>query len=281
MDYELLDCGEGRKLERFATARVVRPAPAATGPVRDAAAWADPDLEFVRPEGSARAGTWIRHRPPPAPWIVASAGVRFELAPAPAGQVGLFPEQEPLRERLGAWLRDRAEPGAFVLDLFGFTGGTTIAAAAAGAVVTYVDGAKAMVPRLRANLSLNGLGDAPVRSLTEDAARFVAREVRRRRTYRVIALDPPTFGRGKGGTAFHIERDLDALLADVRRLLSDGPSVVLLTAHTESWTASRLASHLDRAFRGRPGRTDSGELALRAASGATLPSGLFAWRETS
>jgi 23S rRNA (cytosine1962-C5)-methyltransferase len=280
-DIELIDCGEGRKLERFASVRVVRPAPAATAPVRDAAAWDDPDLEFVRRDASSPTGEWITRRPPPSPWLVTSAGVRLELAPAPAGQLGIFPEQAPLRQRLAAWLTDRGEIGAPVLDLFGFTGGTTITAAAAGADVTFVDGAKPMVPRLRANLAHNGLAEAPVRSITEDVLRFVAREVRRRRAYRVIALDPPTFGRGKGGTAFHIERDLDVLLGDVRRLLLDGPSVVLLTAHTEGWTASRLVAQLERAFRGRPGRTDSGELALRAASGARLPSGLFAWRETT
>lgn len=279
-DYELIDCGGGRKLERFGAVRVVRPAPAATAPPRDDAAWADPDLEFVR-AGSGGAGEWIRRAPLPSPWLVESAGVRLELMPAPAGQLGLFPEQAPTRERLAAWLRGRGEPETPVLDLFAFTGGTTLAAAAAGASVTWVDGAKAMVPRLRANLAHNGLAGAPVRSFTEDAARFVAREVRRGRGYRVIALDPPTFGRGRGGASFHIERDLDVLLADVRRLLLDGPSVVLLTAHTEAWTASRLASRLERAFRGRPGRVDAGELTLRAASGAALPSGLFAWRETN
>jgi len=280
----LLDCGDGRKVERFGDVRVVRPAPAAREAPRDPRAWEGADLEYVRADpargGDEDDGRWVVRSAVPDPWIVESAGARFELGCTPAGQVGLFPEQAPLRERLAAWLRARGGPPARVLDLFGYTGGTTLAAAAAGAEVTYVDGARPMVGWMRRNLSLNGLDAAPVRSIPEDARRFVDRELRRDRRYDVVTLDPPSYGRGPAGPAFRIERDLDGLLADVAGLLAR-PGLVVLSAHTEAWTNARLESSLERAFAGRPARADAGELALRAESGVVLRSGVFAWWETA
>lgn len=282
-DHALLDCGGGRKLERFGTVRVVRPAPAATGPVRDPSAWTDADLEYVRSRAvrgrGEGEGRWVVRRPAPDPWVVESGGIRFELACTPAGQVGLFPEQTALRERLGEWLRQRSPSPVRVLDLFAYTGGSTLAAAAAGAQVTYVDAARGMVGWMRRNLMLNGLTDAPVRSLAEDARRFVEREVRRDRRYDAVILDPPSFGRGPGGAAFRIETDLDGLLGTIVRLVAPR-GLVLLSAHTEAWTDARLASSLERAFDAAPARVQSGELTLEADSGAKLPSGVFAWWET-
>lgn len=278
-DYSLLDCGAGRKLERFGDVRVVRPAPAAEeAPRHPAAAWAEADVEYVQQDG---AGEWRVHRAVPEPWRVECGGTHFELACASAGQVGLFPEQTPLRRRLGEWLGRRPGEPARVLDLFGYTGGSTLAAAAAGAEVTYVDGARAAVARMRGNLALNGLADAPVRSLAEDAMRFVVRETRRERTYDVVILDPPSYGRGPDGATFHIGRDLDELLGHVRGLLLGRPALVVATAHTKPMAPSRLAAQLSRALDGLPGQTEAGRLTLRAESGAELPSGVFAWREVA
>lgn len=275
-DYELLDCGGGLKLERFGDVRVIRPAPGVPGPIRSAESWRNAQLEFRR---DRRPGTWIRHSEIPDPWIVESSGTLFSLDATPTGQVGLFPEQAGLRVRVRDWLAARPPESRRMLDLFGHTGGHTLAAAGAGAHVTYVDGARATVAWMRRNLEINGLADAPVRSIAEDVARFVERETRRKSVYDAIVLDPPSFGRGPDGKRFQIERDLDGLLANVRRLLVDGPALAVLTAHTESWTDRRLAGRLDWAMRGRSGETESGELVLEATSGTQLPSGLWAVRE--
>ena len=272
-DYELLDLDDGRKLERFGTVTVARPAPAARGPHRaERSLWESADGWYAD-------GAWSFRRDPPDPWIVESAGVRLALEPRPSGQVGLFPEQEGRRRRMAENLRGATGEPPRVLDLFAYTGGSTLVAAAAGAAVTHVDAARGITETARRNAALNGLEKAPIRWITDDVARFVARELRRRSRYDAIVLDPPTFGRGPQGEVWKIEKHLDDLLRECAELLSDRARFVALTAHTESWTAEGLAGRLDRALTGRGGVTESGALRLEAASGATLPAGLFAWRD--
>ena len=153
---------------------------------------------------------------------------------------------------------------------------TAVSAAGAGAEVTFVDGARTNLARARANFERNGLAEAPIRSIAEDVKRFVGREVRRGSRYDAVILDPPSFGRGPRKEVWKIERDLDALLADCRQLLTDRPRFVLLSAHTESWTARQLAGRLRGAVRGVGGRTESGDLSLTSATEQTLASGIYA-----
>jgi 23S rRNA (cytosine1962-C5)-methyltransferase len=278
LDYALLDLDVGRKLERFGLATVARPDPAAAAaPARDGDAWGGADAEFVREGGTG----WKIRRPLPEPWIVRSAGAEFLLELAPAGQVGFFPEQAPLRERVARLVRAAVARGASprALDLFGYTGGTTIAMAAAGAQVTFVDAVRASVGWARRNFERNGLGAAPIRSIAEDAAKFVAREVRRGSRYDAVVLDPPSFGRGPKGEVWKLEADLDALLAACRALLTVDPLFLLITAHTEGWSAARLAERLEHALSGVPARVDRGDLELRSAGGGTLRAGVFALAE--
>jgi len=283
-DHELLDLERGRKLERFGAATVVRPAPAAEGeaqlPRRE---WEEAHAEFVRDGRGGPGGAWHIRRPLPDPWTARSAGAEFLLEAAPSGQVGLYPEQAALRTRIAAIVRAAAEGGRTprALDLFGYTGGTTMAMAGAGAEVTFVDASRGSVGWARRNFARNALAEAPIRSIAEDVARFVAREERRGNRYDVVTLDPPSFGRGPKGEVWKIERDLDALLAACRELLSPEPLLVLVTAHTESWTAVQLGARLDRALAGVPGRTTSGELLLTTAAGRSLRAGIFALRETA
>jgi 23S rRNA (cytosine1962-C5)-methyltransferase len=275
-DYALLDLGEGQKLERFGAVVVARPDPAASGvPALDDAEWSAADADFLRD------GSWRIRRPLPEPWVVRCAGAEFLLEPAPGGQVGVFPEQAPLRERVSAMVRDAVRRGAAprALDLFGYTGGTTMALAAAGASVTFVDASRGAVGQARRNFARNGLDAAPIRSIAEDAATFVAREARRGSRYDVIVLDPPSFGRGPKGEVWKLEQDLDALLAGCRALLTETPLFVLVSAHTEGWTAERIAGRLARALDRAPAGIDRGELELRAAGGGVLPAGIFAFAE--
>jgi 23S rRNA (cytosine1962-C5)-methyltransferase len=156
-----------------------------------------------------------------------------------------------------------------------------MAAAGAGAEVTMVDGARGTVGWARRNFERNGLGEAPIRSIAEDAARFVEREARRGARYDAIVLDPPSYGRGPKGRTWKIERDLDGLLRACTELLTREALFLLVTAHTETWRMGELAGRLDAAAAARSGETGCGDLMLRAEDGRRLRAGIFAWRDFS
>ncbi|MAF26831.1 MAG: class I SAM-dependent methyltransferase [Gemmatimonadota bacterium] len=277
--YELLDAGDGARLERFGAVATVRPAPAARASrLAPPDAWTAADAVY-HPGDRGKGGAWEARGTLPDPWAVRSAGLRMRLRLAPSGQVGLFPEQEALRERIGALLHAQAaalgEPPR-VLNLFAYTGGTTLAAAAAGARVAHVDAARGVVSWARENAALNALDSAPIRWIADDARRFVTREARRGRRYDAVLLDPPTFGRGTKGESWKIERDLPGLLEACASLLSGPQSLLLLTAHTTGWRAGRLSRSLRDAFSRLPIRVESGTMELAAVSGARLPAGCWA-----
>lgn len=262
--YELLDCGDGRRLERFGERIVDRPAPAAFQPARMAsAAWADADLRFQRESG------WSR---PAEPWTVTVDGVTLELRPTSTGGVGMFPEHALewpfLREALAG-----AEAPS-VLHLFAGTGATTLALARTGAAVTHVDASRPAVAWARHNAELSSLSHAPVRWIVDDALVFTRREARRGRRYDGIVLDPPSFGHGPGGRRWELRDALPDLLDAVAAVASDD-AFVLLTAHTTGLVEDGLADALDDAFHGR-GAIATEPVELVATSGATLPSGVAA-----
>jgi 23S rRNA (cytosine1962-C5)-methyltransferase len=274
--YELLDAGAGRRLERFGALVLDRPAPGATAPPRrDPTAWGAASARFERRPGASEGG-WTSAEAIPERWTIAIEGVSLELRPTPAGQVGLFPEHRDVARWAGdqaiAAGRTLGRPAA-VLNLFAYTGLATLLLARAGAHVAHVDASRPAVAWARRNAALSGLEDRPIRWLVEDAARFVAREVRRRRRYDGVVLDPPTYGHGPGGAAWRLEDDLGPLLAGIRPLLAGAATFVACTAH-----ATGLAPDvLDRLLRegldlgSRP--IDVRELVLVAASGARLPTG--------
>jgi 23S rRNA (cytosine1962-C5)-methyltransferase len=273
--YELLDAGDGRRLERFGEVVVDRPAPMAEEPPRDPSAWARADMRFDRYVG----WTAIADDEPQA-WEIVEGDLRFELRPTETGQVGLFPEQAPNRAWVRAAVADvlRGDGPPAVLDLFAYTGAMTLASAASGASVTHVDGSRPTVAWARRNAELSGLADRPIRWIVDDVEAFVAREQRRERRYDAVVLDPPSYGHGgrAGGGGWRLEQRLDALLARCADLTGEDPAFVLLTAHTPGFGPDRLASELAGAF-GRPERSvDSGELGIRARSGAHLRLGAYA-----
>ena len=268
--YELLDAGDGRRLERFGALIVDRPAADADEPARDPDAWRSADLEFVRGRGWAAASGDV-----PASWQVDDGDLRFELRPTPTGQVGLFPEQSPNR----AWVRDAIAgmpPGAAVLNLFAYTGAASLSAAAAGASVTHVDGSRPAVGWARRNAELSGLADRPIRWIVDDVEAFVGREGRRGRRYDAVVLDPPSYGHGAGGRTWRLEERLPGLLALCAGLTGDRPAFVVLTAHTPGFGPDRLGDELAAAFRRRAADADVGTLGLRARSGAHLRLGAYA-----
>ena len=275
-DYELLDAGDGRRLERFGQAVVDRPAPTATGPRRDWAAWRGATLRFDPGRGWHAAAGDEMLDPGIAEsgigsWPVRLEGLHMELRPTASGGLGIYPEH---RAQI-AWLEQqieahggRGEP-ARVLNLFAHTGLLTLAAARAGAAVVHVDASKGAVDWARRNAALSGLDDRPVRWLVDDAAGFVAREARRGRRYQGLVLDPPSFGRA-GRRHWKLEDELAALLAASRAIATDD-AFVLLTAHTTGIHGSDLAAVLTEAF--GPGSWEVDRMALAAVSGARLELG--------
>jgi 23S rRNA (cytosine1962-C5)-methyltransferase len=268
--HELIDVGDGRRLERFGDLIVDRPAPAADEPRRDPDAWAAADLRYDRYVG------WTSVTDAePTPWIVEEGDLRLELRPTETGQVGLFPEQGMNRSWVRAAVQEiGGEPR--ILNLFAYTGAMSLAAAAAGAAVAHVDGSRPTVAWARRNAELSGLADRPIRWLVDDVATFVGREIRRERRYDAVILDPPSYGHGARSTTWRLEERLDGLLDSCAELTGDDPAFALLTAHTPGFGPDRLADALAGTFGRRPAEVEAGDLALRARSGAYLRLGAWA-----
>ncbi len=278
-DYELLDSGDGRKLERFGHLRLERPcAQAIWRPALAAAVWAAADAGFDRKEGNR----WHNRSRLPEFWDADIGGVRFRLSSTDFGHLGVFPEQR----RLWGWSRRVLRQTAVgrelsVLNLFAYSGGATLAAAQAGARVCHLDASKQMVARARENAGINGLEAAPIRWIVDDVTEFLKREARRGSRYDAIILDPPTYGHGSKGQIFKIERDLCGLLDLCQALLSEQPLFVILSCHTPQCQAGVLANLL-RDLRGGGGgfALDAGEMCLTGAPEVKpLPCGTYAvWR---
>ena len=239
--YELLDSGDGRKFERFGDIRLVRPCSQAMWrPQLSPAEWNKADASFDREEGNA----WHGRARLPKEWTIETAGIRFRLSGTDFGHLGIFPEQR----ASWRWLRGVVKKGMSVLNLFAYSGGSTMASALAGASVCHVDAAKGMVEWARKNAALNGLDGHPIRWIVDDAHAFMRREIRRGHRYDGIILDPPTFGRGANGQLYKIERDLKETLSLVRDLLSEKPAFVLFSSHTPGLTLKVAENILSQAF---------------------------------
>jgi 23S rRNA (cytosine1962-C5)-methyltransferase len=275
--YELIDAGGGARLERFGTHVTDRPHGGAYGERRAPERWVDADLRFDRDAGWS--GPALAEATED--WRATIGDADLLLRPTDAGQVGAFPEHAAMLP----WLRERVElrratapdgdPPLQILHLFAYTGLVTLAVAAAGAAVAHVDAARPAMAWARRNAALNGLEDAPIRWLVDDARAFVARERRRGSRYGGIVLDPPSYGHGASGKPWRLDDDLDPLLADCRAILSpDG--FLLVTAHTEHLGADQLAGRLGLALRRAPADIETGDLRLDATSGASLALGVFA-----
>ncbi len=164
------------------------------------------------------------------------------------------------------------------MNLFAYSGGSTLAAARAGAEVCHVDASKGMVDWARKNAALNQLEDKPIRWIVDDVTKFLERELRRENKYDLLILDPPSYGRGAKGEVFKIESDLPNLLALLQKLLSDQPLGVLLSCHTPELTPISLHHLMQQAFSDQGGRIDQGEMQLRGADDTLpVPSGSFSW----
>ena len=267
-DYALLDSGNGQKLERFGSFTFVRPEPQAMwAPRRRETDWQAADGRFVASQGRGdddeEAGGWTLSETLPSQWQVGYDGLRFLARPTPFRHLGFFPEQAPhwnwcasLIDGFIAW-HGRAPR---ILNLFAYSGVASLHAARAGAEVAHVDASRKAIAQAFENRDEAGLEAAPIRFITEDAGRFVEREIRRGRTYDGILLDPPKYGRGPKGERWQIEADLMPLLRGCRDLMSETPLFLLLTIY--AIRASSQAAHYALAdmMAGAGGSVSSGEL---------------------
>ena len=271
-DYGLLDSGHGRKLERYGRFRFIRPEPQAM--------WAPAspewhaDGEFIAASDDEGGGRWqLGRNVPREGWPLAWQDVRFTALCTPFRHLGFFPDMAPQ----WTWMRDQVQAHDEVLNLFGYTGVGTLALAARGARMVHVDASKKSVEAGRANAALAGMSEKPIRWLVDDAAKFVAREVRRGRRYDGIFLDPPKFGRGPEGEVWRLEENLPGLVADCRKLLDERSRFLVLTVYAVRMSAIAIAELLRQATDGLGGVIEAGEMAVREeARGLLLPTAIFA-----
>ena len=278
--YQLLDFGEGRKLERFGPYILDRPSPAAERFTRRRAGiWSQAHGVYERTSGDR--GRWTSAVDLPATWSVRHGQLEFELKRTEFGHLGVFPEQAENWDWLARELAESQAP-VKVLNLFAYTGGSTLAAAAAGAQVVHVDSAANTVAWARRNAALSGLTQSPIRWITEDAPTFVERELRRGNTYNAVILDPPSYGHGPKGEPWKLEEHLGGLLQSCGKLIAAEPKFVLLTSHSPGLQPADLASSVSAVMGEVRGDVSAEALAPRSEAGHALPSGIVVrWRANS
>lgn len=276
-DYGLVDSGHDRKLERYGPYRFIRPEPQALWTPR-LGEW-DAHGEFVPGSDEDGGGRWRFDKPVPREgWELAWGDARFAAQCTPFRHLGFFPDMAPVWDWMGERLDGRTD--AATLNLFGYTGVGTLALSVHGPV-THVDASKKSVAQARANASLSGMAERPIRWIVDDAVKFTAREVRRGRRYDGIILDPPKFGRGPDGEVWRLEEHLPGLVAGCRRLLDADSRFLFLTVYAVRMSSLAIAGLLAEAFADLPGVIEHGDLAVREerADGRLLPTAIFArWR---
>ena len=271
-DYELIDCSQGEKLERWGDYTLVRPDPQAIWktPRRDRR-WNSSDGRYERSRTGG--GSWDKHDLP-ASWQISYGELRFNVKPMNFKHTGIFPEQAANWDFIMRKIRGSDRPVS-VLNLFAYTGAATVAALAAGASVCHVDAAKGMVAWAKENAAASGVADRPVRWIVDDCAKFVEREIRRGRRYDAIIMDPPSYGRGPGGEVWKLEDSLWDFVSLTAGVLSDDPLFVIINSYTTG-LAPAVPSYISQSILPRRcgGRSESAELGLPVtASGLCLPAG--------
>lgn len=275
-NYSLIDSGNGLKLERFGSFLIERPCSQAIWqPQMPRADWNKADALFTR-ENNAK---WTHRNPNTrSAWSIEAAGIKFKIDPTDFGHLGIFPEQQDFWNWIRATIANAKAKGREkieVLNLFAYSGGSTLAAAQGGAHVCHLDASKGMVAWARENALLNQLEQAPIRWMIDDVGKFLTRELRRGKRYDAIILDPPSFGRGSKGEVFKIEEHIIGILQQCKELLSDQPLFLLFSAHTPGFTPIVMRHLLQQVL--EKGEIEEGEMLINGEGNAfSLPSGTYA-----
>ena len=277
-DYRLLDTSAGERLERWGSVVLIRPDPQVIwNTPRADPVWKQADAHYLR--SASGGGHWERRRQTAASWTLSYRELRFQIKPTDFKHTGLFPEQAVNWDWMDARIRAAAQNRPVsVLNLFAYTGGATLACAAAGAEVCHVDASKGMVGWARENAALSGLQDRPIRWIVDDCKKFVQREIRRGHRYDAIVMDPPSYGRGPSGEVWHLEEQIYDLLQLCAGALSDRPLFFLLNSYTTGLSAATMAYLLSVTVgNGRIGRVSAEEIGLPVdRTGLALPCGCTA-----
>lgn len=281
-DYELIDSGEGEKLERLGDVVMIRPDPQALWLRAHPELWNTADVHYVRT--GAKTGEWKRlsqkAKTLPESWEIEFGDLHFEVYLSSFKHIGIFPEHKPNWE----WFRTQIEHNKegrkeliTVLNLFGYTGGASLACAQAGAQVTHVDSSKSSVTSANRNAELSGLKDKPIRWILEDAFAFVQKELRRGKTYDAILMDPPSFGHGTKGEVWKIEKQFTDLVSDAIKLLSPQPVFFAINGYAAGYSPIAYANNIHILKERFEGEIEYGELTIQESqTKRLLPAGIFA-----
>jgi len=274
-DFEIIASGGGEKLERWGHVFLLRPDPQAIWSAKlDFSKFEKLNAKYTR--SASGGGSWEIVRKFKDEWTVGYRDLKFIISPTSFKHTGLFPEQAVNWDVVSGILKK----GATVLNLFGYTGGATVACAKAGAVVTHVDASKGMVEVCKRNCKLNNLPDTSVRFIVDDCIKFVEREIRRGKKYDGIIMDPPSFGRGANGEVWKIEEHLDYLVRKCVEVLSDKPLFFLINSYTTGLQPTVMKNILATNLK-KHGMIEAYEIGLPTNEGIVLPAGcsaLATWR---
>ena len=275
-DYELIDCSEGERLERWGDHILIRPDPQIIWSTpKNNRLWRSADARYLR--SSTGGGRWEVYRPLPESWSVRCGNLTFHVKPMGFKHTGVFPEQAVNWILTAEQIKKAARP-IKMLNLFAYTGCATVSALAAGASVTHVDASRGMVAWAKENAAASGVGDCPVRWLVDDCKKFVERELRRGNKYDIILMDPPSYGRGPGGEVWKIEDEIFPLCSLCAGLLSEDPVLFMINSYTTGLSPSVMRYILSSVLpKGLGGGVASDEIGLPVTeSGLVLPSGAAA-----
>ncbi|HAA42633.1 MAG TPA: SAM-dependent methyltransferase [Ruminiclostridium sp.] len=274
-DYELIDTGDGEKLERWGKYILRRPDPQIIWPIREESGlWKKADAVYHR--SSKGGGQWSFKKKLPQRWEISYKGLFFFVEPTGFKHTGIFPEQAVNWD----WIIEKisSSPRKInVLNLFAYTGGATVAAAYAGASVCHVDAAKGMVKWAKENLALSGLSDRPVRFIVDDVIKFVKREQRRGNKYDAVIMDPPSYGRGPRGELWKIEDSLFMFVEECLKVLSPKPLFFLINSYTTGFSPTVMSNILKMTVQKKyKGTITCGEVGIPATkTGVILPCGIY------
>jgi 23S rRNA (cytosine1962-C5)-methyltransferase len=281
-DYALLDTGDGMKLERYGAYTLARPDPQVIWSKAHPEAWVNADASYKRDTGHGGkfGGVWQKSPAVPSEWRVAYGGNTFIVRPTSFKHTGIFPEQAVHWAYIKSNVENRKdlENESFrFLNLFGYTGGASLAAARAGAEVTHVDASKVANTWAKENAKVSGLDDKSIRYITDDVLQFVKREVRRGNTYQGIVMDPPAFGRGTKSEIWKIEEHLEELVRECVKLLAPDASFLLMSGYAAGYSPLGFANCMQDISAAHGGAITCGEMGIRESdSSRILPTGMYA-----
>lgn len=278
-EYELLDSGNGQKLERYGEYILARPDPQALWePKHGQNEWNKADATFIR---DGKKTEWKKKRTLPEEWTIRFGGLSFEIVPSTFKHTGLFPEHVENWKWMQETIKQSKRPIS-VLNLFGYTGGASLACAQVGANVCHVDGSKMAIEWAKKNQKLSGIEPNAIRWILDDALLFLRREIKRGNHYDAIIMDPPAFGRGPKGEVWKIEEQFEELMNLCNSVLSDKPLFFLINGYASGYSAIAYQNNLLPIKNLFSGTIEYGELAIQeTATERLLPCGIFArWKQS-